>query len=79
MPYIPHDKTKPLDLTGVELRERHGRQEAFCPSCGAWLLINDWYNGDRAVIRQLAHLYPCENYNAFIEDFKASRHQDAAS
>lgn len=61
MAQVPIDQSKPLDFTGVELRERHGRTEATC-KCGAWLVVGEFYKGDRCVIRQMAHIPICTHY-----------------
>lgn len=62
MAQVPIDQSKPLDFTGVELRERHGRTEATC-KCGAWLVVSaPNYKGDRCVIRQMNHVAICQHY-----------------
>ena len=60
MPAPVIDQAAPLDLTGVEMRERHGYTEATC-KCGAWLRM-DSYKGDRIVMYQMAHVHPCAHY-----------------
>lgn len=78
MPQILPDRTKPLDLTGVELRERHGYTEAVCPCCGSWVRVEEkFYAGDRTVFRAIPHEYPCHAYENFGRHQDASRNGDA--
>ncbi len=61
-----YDDSKPLDLTGLTVRERFGHTEAVCDGCGQWLVLNKFYHGDRTVIRQIAHDAPCEHFERII-------------
>ena len=62
MPTILPDQSKPLDLVGLEERVLNGYQEAVCPGCGSWVRLGRYYKGDRIVIRQVPHKYPCDHY-----------------
>jgi hypothetical protein len=62
----PIDQSKPLDLRGLETRERHGHTEAFC-KCGGWVRLGEFYKGDRMVIRQLPHIPICAHYEALLK------------
>lgn len=61
-PIVPIEE---MDFTGLERRERFGRNEAVCPSCKAWCCL-DFYRSDKVVMRVLQHVYPCETYEKFI-------------
>lgn len=63
------DQTIPLNFHRVEQRERHGYQEAFCATCGAWVRIGKHYKADRLVIRAIPHIYPCSNLEDFVKDW----------
>ena len=68
MPWIAPDTSIPLNLAGLELRERHGYTEAFCPGCGAYVVIGPLYQGQRQVTHQVAHKAPCAHYERGIKE-----------
>lgn len=61
MPAPVIDQSEPLDLFGLETRQRHGYTEAVCPGCGGWCRL-DFYKADRMVIRSLPHIPRCAHY-----------------
>lgn len=70
MPAPVIDQSIPLNFYGLEIRERHGYEEAYCAGCGSWVRIGRFYMGDRLVMRQIPHNPPCPTYEKFIEDWK---------
>ena len=65
MATAPQDTSVKVDLSRLELRMRHGRQEAFCRACGGWMVFNQkTYLGQRDAMWQLPHNYPCTNMEA---------------
>jgi hypothetical protein len=67
VPVVLPDLTKPLDLAGLDVVERHGNTEAVCPGCKAWVRLGPFYKADRKVMLAVPHKYPCEHFETILK------------